>query len=155
VKEVVMGFSVLVAAPIEHERGDEVYKFARLTIQDWAAFCEHIQRTRLSQISALDLPPGEKQQLYRECIRQEIDPDEMFEHAMTVVGMRWLLHRSVVQHHPKAKLGDVGDIVGGIGKMSELVVRVSDLPGLSDEDAEDDEDAEGNATKAQPTGAKS
>ena len=67
-----MSINAAIAAPVEHQCGGKGYRFARLSLEDWAAYCEHIQATRLSQISALDLPPKEKQQLYREVVREAI-----------------------------------------------------------------------------------
>jgi hypothetical protein len=130
-----MSINAVIAAPIEHECGDKVYKFARLSLEDWAAFCEHVQRLRLKHISDLDLPPNEKQQLYRECVRESIDPEQMFAQAMTIPGMRWLLHRSVSRHHEDVELENVGAIVGNLTQMTELVERIADLP-EGDEDAD-------------------
>ena len=70
-----MSINAVIAAPVEYELGGKVYRFASLTLEDWAAYCEHIQRVRLDQISTVDLPPNEKQQLYRECVRDSIDPE--------------------------------------------------------------------------------
>ena len=130
-----MSINAVIAAPVEHNSGGTIYQFARLSLEDWAAYCEHIQSTRLKQISALDLPPNEKQQLYREAVREAIDPEEMFRHAMTLTGMRWLLHHSVAKHHEEVGLGDVGAIVGNLVHMTELVERIADLP-EGDEDAD-------------------
>jgi hypothetical protein len=124
-----MSINTVLAPPVEYPCGaGRVYKFARLSLEDWAAYCEHIQATRLAQISALDLPPKEKQQLYREVVREAIDSEEMFVQAMTLTGMRWLLHRSITRHHDEIKIGEVGGIVGSIAQMTDLIVRVADLP---------------------------
>ena len=130
-----MSINAVIAAPVEYNHGGKVYKFARLTLEDWAAYCEHIQSTRLKRISDLDLPPNEKQQLYREVVRESIDPEAMFQCAMTLTGMRWLLHRSVSQHHEQVEIDEVGGIVGNLTQMTELVERIADLP-EGDEDAD-------------------
>jgi hypothetical protein len=123
-----MSISAAIAAPVEHKCGDRTYKFGKLTLEDWSAYCEHLQAVRLSQIAALDLPAHEKQQLYREVVREVIDTGVMFEHAMTLPGMRWLLHRSISKYHEEVDLEDVGGIVGGFEKMTNLVERIADLP---------------------------
>ena len=90
----------------------------------------------LSQISALDLPPNEKQHLYREVVREVIDTGVMFEHAMSLPGMRWLLHRSISTHHEDVEISAVGGIVGGFAQMTSLVERIADLPEGGEEESD-------------------
>ena len=131
-----MSINTAIAAPVEHTCGERVYKFAKLTLEDWSSYCEHITGVRLKQIDALDLPPHEKQQLYRETVREVVDTGVMFEHAMSLPGMRWLLHRSISTHHEDVEISAVGGIVGGFTQMTSLVERIADLPEGGEEEAD-------------------
>lgn len=130
-----VGLEAVAASPLRVTLGDKAYQIGKLTLEDWAAFCQWIKDGRREDIAGVDLPAREKRDLYRDLLSSPIEPDEMFRHAMTLPGLRWLIHRALSKHHAIA-IEDVGDLVGGIDKLTDLFELIADVP---------DEDENGGA----------
>jgi hypothetical protein len=137
-----VGLETALGAPIEYELADgKVYRFAKITLEDWAAFCEWIKTERRAAIAMItDLPPGEKVALYRDA-NKAVGLDEMMENVTTVGGLRWLIHRSLLAANPNMKIEDSGKLVGDIQRMMAVVELIAEMPEAEDE-PEDPQEAQ-------------
>ena len=131
--DVAVGGSV----PLSYRLGDKTYQFAKLTVEEWSAFCQWIKDGRREDIAEVKLSESEKRQLYREVLANPVEPDEMFRHALTLPGLRWLIHRSFSKHNPGIAIETVGELVGGIEQMTELFGLIADLPSVDDSESAD------------------
>ena len=129
--------------------GGKVYRFTKLTLDDWAEFCDAIKLKRRAGVHDAVLPGEDKRKLYAEIIRQTIDTDAMLAEAETLPGMKWLIHRALRKHHPELSADEAAEAVGSMERMAEVVGVIVDLP----ERDETDEDAGG--TEDRPPTARS
>lgn len=118
----------IAAAPVEVTLTDgKRYRLAKLTLNDWAAFCEWLKGNRLEEIKRADLPPEERRILYQQLITKPLESDEMFASVNSLPSMRWLLHRALSKHHADVGIEAVGDLFGSLIEMTEIVERIADV----------------------------
>jgi len=86
------------------------YTFTLIGLDQWCEFCQW-----------LNVQEGRR-------ATHVVSMDEMLEGASTIPGMRWLVWKSLQEHHRGLHINKLGELIGGLDQLSEIVGQIMALP---------------------------
>ena len=109
-----------IAVPIQEVLADgNTYTFTKIGLDQWAGFCEWI-----------NIQEGRKR-------GHIVGIEEMMNGAISLQGARWLIWRSLQEHHNEIKLETVGKLFGSIDHLTKIIGEIMDMPDSQEGDKSD------------------
>tara|TARA_R110000787_G_scaffold268396_1_gene374884 strand:- start:3 stop:419 length:417 start_codon:yes stop_codon:yes gene_type:complete len=108
------------------------YKFRRIGLDVWAAFCDWISEERRSDITSLKINDTAKASLFKDLVYSGVDTDDMLTHASTMRGMVWLVCRCCKDDVTSDELSIDLDM----GKVANLFRQLANMAQAEDGDSQ-------------------
>lgn len=111
----------------EIELDGHVYKLSSVTLNDLAAYENHLKHQRVEEVCKLDMDKKDIRDMVADIQRQKIDPDELTEQINTISGVRFLIWRCVNKHNPQVTIEDIGDKID-LKNMETVIGDILEMP---------------------------